>query len=858
MTTQTPSGFSLQRALHMLGGVIESVDSIRRFLDERTGTFDVHLFLSYVLKGLFFRVLASWSYVGAAFAVFCFVSFTGREAKETPRARRDAATPRARDEEARKELPPSASSMFSLPWILQMLGVAIESVDRILRFLDDNTGTFDVYLFLSYVLKGFLFNILASWSYVGAGLVIFYCVSSRGHEAQLDKKIALARTDAATFKDLYKEAGIELPPWITFPEEERAEWLSKIINQLWPNVEEYARDYCKYIMQPYLASRLKFINFKFSKIHLGDVAPMVTGVKVHNSTSRHRITMDVNIVFTGNNSFEISAIGFEAGIKEFKISGQMRIVLSPLENYAPFIRGFQAFFLRKPDFHFKFTKVAEPLNYFEDVFGDLMLKTWVFPEKYCSVNDTLDQMPVVQGVIRLTSVRAEDLAREASRCTISLRVQEHTAETTKRSCNPIWNDLSYEYWVENRDSEVVEFEIYDGNSFIGCCELEVQRIYEGIDEANPIQLTDATLGRLYVNATWYDLKNEVIPYETEEGPFHAAVLVVWVDSVIGLTGKPNPTVQLRVGDDKPLKTRKEQKANNPVFEEDFFLFVKDPRTEELKVEVIDMKTVQSLGALKFSIVDLLTEPNLEILAKEYSLDGSSAFIQLSMSLRIMKPNCSTQNAGSSTSIQDVTDAVPTASTEPTAETTCVEEVIPAVATPLTQNSPSSTCSEESLDRATPTSSAATREPGRIQLTVKYEPNILTVVVHQIENLPVGKSGELPDTKVKLHLLRDRSKDIKQKTSLIRGDCNPKYDERFECAIQPIELTQCILEVRVIKKRGISSLAMGQVILDCSSLPDSSEMPQWYDLTPAADCEREGSRQSIRSRRWRSSFHRITK
>ncbi|XP_063599114.1 extended synaptotagmin-2-like isoform X3 [Penaeus indicus] len=794
MTTQTPSGFSLQRALHMLGGVIESVDSIRRFLDERTGTFDVHLFLSYVLKGLFFRVLASWSYVGAAFAVFCFVSFTGREAKETPRARRDAATPRARDEEARKELPPSASSMFSLPWILQMLGVAIESVDRILRFLDDNTGTFDVYLFLSYVLKGFLFNILASWSYVGAGLVIFYCVSSRGHEAQLDKKIALARTDAATFKDLYKEAGIELPPWITFPEEERAEWLSKIINQLWPNVEEYARDYCKYIMQPYLASRLKFINFKFSKIHLGDVAPMVTGVKVHNSTSRHRITMDVNIV------------------------------------------------------------------YFEDVFGDLMLKTWVFPEKYCSVNDTLDQMPVVQGVIRLTSVRAEDLAREASRCTISLRVQEHTAETTKRSCNPIWNDLSYEYWVENRDSEVVEFEIYDGNSFIGCCELEVQRIYEGIDEANPIQLTDATLGRLYVNATWYDLKNEVIPYETEEGPFHAAVLVVWVDSVIGLTGKPNPTVQLRVGDDKPLKTRKEQKANNPVFEEDFFLFVKDPRTEELKVEVIDMKTVQSLGALKFSIVDLLTEPNLEILAKEYSLDGSSAFIQLSMSLRIMKPNCSTQNAGSSTSIQvtDVTDAVPTASTEPTAETTCVEEVIPAVATPLTQNSPSSTCSEESLDRATPTSSAATREPGRIQLTVKYEPNILTVVVHQIENLPVGKSGELPDTKVKLHLLRDRSKDIKQKTSLIRGDCNPKYDERFECAIQPIELTQCILEVRVIKKRGISSLAMGQVILDCSSLPDSSEMPQWYDLTPAADCEREGSRQSIRSRRWRSSFHRITK
>ncbi|XP_047484214.1 extended synaptotagmin-1-like [Penaeus chinensis] len=636
ITTQTPSGFSLQRALQMLGGVIESVDSIRRFLDDRTGTFDVLLFLSYVLKGFFFHILASWSYVGAAFAVFCFVSFTEREAKKTPRARSDAATPRARDEEARNELPSPGSSMFSLPWILQMLGVAIESVDRILRFLDDHTGTFDVYLFLSYVLKGFLFNILASWSYVGAGLVIFYCVSSRGREAQLDKKIALARTDAATFKALYEDAGIELPPWITFPEEERAEWLNKIINQLWPKFEEYAKDYCKYIIQPYYATQPDFIDFKFSKIHLGDVAPMVTGVKVHNSTSRHRITIDVNIVFTGNNSFEVSVNGIKAGIKEFKISGQMRIVLSPLSNHSPFIRGFQAFFLRKPDFHFKFTKVAKPLNNFEAVFGDWMLKTWVFPKKYCSVNDTLDQMPVlqVQGVIRLTSVRAEGLASKASHCTITLRAQKHTTGKTRGSCNPKWNDLSYEYWVENRDSEVVEFEIYDGNNVIGCCELDVQKIYEGIEEANPIQLTDATSGRLYINATWYDLKNEDIPFETVEGSFHTAVLVVWVDSVKGLTGKPNPIVRLRVGDvARPQETREEQKANNPVFEEDFILFVKDPRTEKLKVEVIDMKTGQSLGALEFSVVDLLRQPNLEILEKEYSLDESSASIQLSMSLR---------------------------------------------------------------------------------------------------------------------------------------------------------------------------------------------------------------------------------
>nr|XP_027232037.1 extended synaptotagmin-2-like [Penaeus vannamei] len=838
MTAQPPSRFSLQRASQVLA---DSADSIQRFLD---GTFDVRLFLSYVLKGFSFHILASWSFSLAALVVFCCVVFSRGEA----RARSSA----ARGNEARNERPPSSASRFSLQWVLHMLGVAIDSVDTVLRFLDDRTGTFDVYLFLSYILKGFLFNVLASWSYVGAGLVLFYRVSSREREAKLDKKIALARTDAATFKALYEDTGIELPPWITFPDTERAEWVNEVIKQLWPRIGEYAKDYCKHILQPDLASRMKPISFEFSKIHLGDVALMVTGVKVHNRTSRHRITMDVGIVFTGNSSFEVRVAGNESGIKELKISGQLRIMFAPLLSHVPFVRDFQVYFLRKPDCHFKFTKRVKFLRNLEEAIGSWLLKKWVFPNKYSSFDGAispaiLDHMPVIlgaplQGVIRLTSVRAEDLAGKASRCKIALRAQEHEARTVRGSDSSTWSGLSFEYWVEERDSEVVEFEIYDEKKFIGGCELEVQEIYEGKDEEISIQLTDVA-GRLCIEATWYDLISENIPLETVEEPCHTAVLVVWVDSVIGLVDKPNTMVRLRVADGHQETTREKEKANDPVFEEDFIFFVKDPREQELRVEVVDTKTDQSLGLRKISIGNLLEEPNLEILGKAYELDGSSASVQLSMSLRIMKSRGSSRDADSGTSSQDVTDAAPTASTEPAAETISVEEEMPAAAPPLMQNSPSAASSVESQDRTTPTSNAGTLGIGRIQLTVKHGPaNTLTVVVHQIENLPLGKDGELPDPYVKLmYLLPDRSKDSKRKTRVIKGDCNPKYDEHFE-----YELAQCALEVSVINKKGRSKSTMGWVRLDCN-LPDTSEMPLWYDLTPAADYEWEGGRRSIRRR-----------
>ncbi|XP_042885011.1 extended synaptotagmin-1-like isoform X1 [Penaeus japonicus] len=771
---------------------------------------------------------------------------------------------------------------------LQILASVVNSIDSILRFLNNHTGSFDVYLFLSYVFKGFVFYILASVSYALAGLVLFCSVLSRGREDKLDKMVALGRTDAERFKTLYEDNEIELPPWITFPDIERADWLTKILQQLWPNVEEYVKDFLKYSLQPELSKR--FIIIDFSKIHLGDTAPIITGVKVYESSSRHRITMDVNIVFAGNNSFEVSFSGVKFGIKELELAGQMRIIITPVLNQLPFIGGFQVFFLRNPVLNFEFTKIAKPLETFKEVLGKLILEKYVFPNKFSSLavtNNPATLYPMPVGVIRITSVRAEKLSKKTGRssnlqphCTITLRRQTHETSPIRGTSEPNWNNLSYEFLVEDKQSEVVEFEVYHKNEHLGSCELDVQQIYEGLDGDNPIQLIDASSGLLYIKAIWFDLEKENISFPT-------AVLVVWVDSVINLDAKPNPIVRLRVGD-QSLDTREKQKANNPVFEEDFSFFVKNPRTQKLELEVIDQKTGQLLGELKFSIDNLLREPNLEVKEQNYKLDGSSASILLDMSLRIMKPRSNADETRSGTTIEDVSATTPEECTEPLAEVAPVEEGMPSPATPLMQVLPTASPSEDGTDAFVTTpvestnllaefadtpeevadppaevapveesmqtsplttssdeSSASTAEMhglSRIQLTVEYEQSNLIIGVHQIENLPKEENGDLPNPYVKLYLLPDRAKDSKQKTKVIKQDCNPKYNERFEYDISSSECTRHTFEVLVINKRGPlqHSTTMGKVILVCST-HDSSNMPRWYNLeAPAVATSWRGS------------------
>lgn len=61
---------------------------------------------------------------------------------------------------------------------------------------------------------------------------------------------------------------------VFFPDVERAEWVNKILRQVWPNVNHYAKGLIKDVIEPAIAESLaayKLSGFQFQKMILGSI-----------------------------------------------------------------------------------------------------------------------------------------------------------------------------------------------------------------------------------------------------------------------------------------------------------------------------------------------------------------------------------------------------------------------------------------------------------------------------------------------------------------------------------------------------------------------------------------------------------
>jgi Ca2+-dependent lipid-binding protein len=61
---------------------------------------------------------------------------------------------------------------------------------------------------------------------------------------------------------------------VFFPDVERCEWLNKILKQIWPNANHYARNMLKEVVEPNVQKALqeyKLNGFKFDRMILGSI-----------------------------------------------------------------------------------------------------------------------------------------------------------------------------------------------------------------------------------------------------------------------------------------------------------------------------------------------------------------------------------------------------------------------------------------------------------------------------------------------------------------------------------------------------------------------------------------------------------
>ncbi|KAL0895630.1 hypothetical protein ABMA27_011718 [Loxostege sticticalis] len=481
-----------------------------------------------------------------------------------------------------------------------------------------------------------------------------------------EKDVVLARLD-------------DLPSWVFFPDVERAEWLNRILLQVWPNVNHYARNLLKDSIEPAVAESLanfKLNGFKFERMILGTIAPRVGGVKVYDKNlSRDEIIMDVDLFYAGDCDISFVLQGIRGGIKDLQIHGMVRVVMKPLITKIPLVGGLQVFFLNNPSIDFNLVGAADVFDMpgFSDILRrcivEQVARMMVLPNKLSiKLSDeipTVDlRMPEPEGVLRIHLVQAQNLMKKDVSmlgkgksdpyAIITVGAQQWKTKHIDNDVNPRWN-----YWCEARVmqslGQALEIELLDkdeGNTDdkLGRCSLDISQVVRAgrLDTWQTLQ--QAKHGKVHLRLSWHRLSSDLLDLshaltETQlvkTGELSSAVVSVYVDSCKNLPNaraqsRPDPYLTVSVGK-KTENTAVQMRTDSPVYEIGYSYLVQNPEIDMLDIKVLDQKTGSSLGQLVYPLSGLLREKDLTVIQQPFNLQksGPESKIILSMQLRILK------------------------------------------------------------------------------------------------------------------------------------------------------------------------------------------------------------------------------
>ncbi|EEB18657.1 conserved hypothetical protein [Pediculus humanus corporis] len=481
-----------------------------------------------------------------------------------------------------------------------------------------------------------------------------------------EKEVILARVD-------------DLPSWVFFPDVERAEWINKILRQVWPNVNHYAKNLIKDTIEPAVAESLasyKLNGFQFQKMLLGSIPPRIGGVKVYDkNVSRNEILMDLDVFYAGDCDISFSLAGVTgSGIKDFQIHGMVRVVMKPLITTMPMVGGLQIFFLNNPNIDFNLVGVADVLDMpglsdlLRRIIVEQVANMMVLPNKLpIRLSDEVPsntlKLPEPEGVLRVHVVEAKDLMKKDigmlgkgksdPYAIITVGAQTFKTKIIDNTVNPKW-DYWCEFKVEDINGQKIDVILRDHDNTgkdenLGRATLEINRVAKRGHLDTWITLEQAKHGIVHLRMTWFklssnieDLKEALAETQTlRVTSMSSALLTIFVDSVKNLPNariqsKPDPYVTITLC--KSTKSTKAQwRTDNPVFEQDFNM-IHNPEVDTMHLKVTDNKTGKEIGELVYNLSQLLEKPKLKVDHQPFHLkkSGGETKIFLSMHLKILK------------------------------------------------------------------------------------------------------------------------------------------------------------------------------------------------------------------------------
>nr|XP_014341078.1 PREDICTED: extended synaptotagmin-3-like [Latimeria chalumnae] len=204
-----------------------------------------------------------------------------------------------------------------------------------------------VYLFPVY-LAGYL-GLSLSWVLLGLFLWMSWRRKRKGKQGRLTNALELLEDEKVTIAKQISQQ--ELPPWVTFPDIERVEWINKILLQAWPYFGMYMEKIFRDSIEPAIrGSNLHLKGFTFTKVNLGEKALRITGVKAYTKeVDRRQVILDFQLSYAGDCEVNVEVKKLcKAGVKGIQLHGTLRVILEPLIRDMPLVGAVTMFFIRRP------------------------------------------------------------------------------------------------------------------------------------------------------------------------------------------------------------------------------------------------------------------------------------------------------------------------------------------------------------------------------------------------------------------------------------------------------------------------------------------------------------------------------
>ena len=271
-----------------------------------------------------------------------------------------------------------------------------------------------------------------------------------------------------------------VPPWVSFPDLEKADFITTICAQAWPFIKQ-ATEATLLQQLPPIIDKLKppfLTSITFTRLDLGNIPPSIPGVRLQTGDeTTNEVMLDMEVEFSGNPQIFIEAstgpVSVTVRVEDFFFRGTVRALLKPLIDEIPCFAALSISLVTRPTINFKLNTVGVSVMAIPGLNDALyeLIKTQVaafvvWPKKIVIPLKTLSDDVLaalntseVQGILYVRVLGAKDIKSGESYVKVSLAGLQKKKTASKRHHGVVdWNE-TFELYVHDQDNDEVKLEV---------------------------------------------------------------------------------------------------------------------------------------------------------------------------------------------------------------------------------------------------------------------------------------------------------------------------------------------------------------------------------------------------------------